>query len=56
MEGTLVLAALAQRFVPVPGQRAEPQPRVTLRLAHGLRVFAQPRAATSPVGRLRSGG
>ncbi|HXN80977.1 MAG TPA: cytochrome P450, partial [Myxococcales bacterium] len=58
MEGTLVLAALAQRFrfVPIPGQRAEPQPRVTLRLAHGLRVFAQPRLATSPLRRVRSGG
>jgi cytochrome P450 len=45
-----------QRSLHPGGQRAEPQPRVTLRLAHGLRVFAQPRAATSPVGRLRNGG
>jgi hypothetical protein len=48
-----VLAALAQRFrfVPVPGQRVEPQPRVTLRLAHGLRVVAQPRSAAAPARR-----
>lgn len=48
MEGTLVLAALAQRFrfVPTADQRTVPQPRVTLRLLHGLRVTAQ----------LRSGG
>ena len=46
MEGTLILAALAQkfRFVPVPGQSIEPLPRVTLRLAHGLRVTAHARA------------
>lgn len=44
MEMRLVLATILQRFTPVvaPGFRPIPRPRVTLRLANGLRVRLEP--------------
>jgi cytochrome P450 len=47
MEATLVLATLAQRWrlVLEPGQRIEPQPKITLRPKNGIRVQAEERAA-----------
>jgi len=50
MELMLVLTTIAQewRFEAVPGHPVEPQPVVTLRLKHGLKVRAIRRARTSP--------
>jgi cytochrome P450 len=47
MEGVLVLAALASRwrFEAVPGHRVVPQPLITLRPRHGVRVVARQRRA-----------
>ncbi len=47
LAGTLLLATLAQRwrFELVPGQRIAPQPRVTLRLKHGLELLPRRRRA-----------
>jgi len=43
MEGTLVLAAIAQkwRLRLVEGHRVEPQPLITLRTKHGLKMISQ---------------
>jgi cytochrome P450 len=40
MQGVLMLAAVARRFrlLPIPGQRVEPEPNVTLRPRGGLRM------------------
>lgn len=48
MEMRLVLATILQRVTPVvtPGFRPTPRPRVTLRLAHGLRVRLEPADST----------
>jgi len=45
MEGTLILATIAQRYSLrlAPGQRVEPDPFITLRLRHGLRIKLEPR-------------
>ena len=45
MEGTLLLAALAQRWKLClePGHRVEQQARITLRPKHGMRMIAEPR-------------
>ena len=45
MEGTLLLAALAQRWKLrlEPGHRVEQQARITLRPKHGMRMIAEPR-------------
>jgi cytochrome P450 len=45
MEGTLILAAIAQRYSLrlEPGQAVEPDPFITFRLRHGLRVALEPR-------------
>lgn len=44
MEGTLILATIAQRYLLrlEPGQRVEPDPFITLRLRHGLRIKLEP--------------
>lgn len=55
MEGTLVLAAIAQRWRLrlVPGQKVEPQPIITLRAKHGMRMFVERRLpADSAAARL----
>lgn len=46
MEGALVLATLLQkwRFRLLPGQKFEPQPLITLRPKHGVRVIAEAQA------------
>ena len=45
MEGTLVLASIAQRFrlSLVPGQTIVPEPKMTLRPKHGLMMRVQQR-------------
>jgi cytochrome P450 len=45
MEGTLILATIAQRYSLrlEPGQRVDPDPFITLRLRHGLRVTLETR-------------
>jgi len=52
LELTILLATLAQafRFRLVPGQRIEPQPRVTLRLRNGLKMIAGRRAPQAATG------
>jgi cytochrome P450 len=47
MEGVLILATLAQRwrFTLTPGQRVEPDPKVTLRPKYGMKMIAHERAA-----------
>ena len=51
MELTLVLATIAQRwtFDLVPGDPVVPQPLVTLRAKHGMRMVARHRTATAPL-------
>lgn len=43
MEAVLMLAAIAQRFdlAIAPGQRVEPQPSITMRPKHGLRMIVR---------------
>ena len=45
MEGVLILATIAQRWRLrlAPGQVVEPQPLITLRPRHGLRMVAEER-------------
>lgn len=45
MEGILLLATIGRRWKmrPVPGQRVEPQPRITLRPKNGVRVILERR-------------
>jgi cytochrome P450 len=45
MEGVLILATLAQRWRLrlVPGHRVEPQPLITLRPRHGMRMVPERR-------------
>ncbi len=45
MEGQLILAMIAGRYrvVPVAGQTVTPEPAITLRPRHGLRVILRPR-------------
>ena len=54
MEGVLVIAALASRwrFRLAPGHRVAPQPLITLRPRHGMRMIAHRRAAVVGSGRL----
>jgi cytochrome P450 len=46
MEGTLVLAAIAQqwRLRLLPGHRVEPQPLITLRTKYGMKMQVEPRS------------
>ena len=46
MEGVLALATIGQkwRLALAPGQKVEPQPLITLRPKHGLRMRVEPRA------------
>jgi cytochrome P450 len=48
MEGVIVMVAIAQKwqFRLEPGQHAEPLPLITLRVKNGLRMIAEPRAAS----------
>jgi len=52
MELILVVSAIAQRwaFSLVPGHLVVPQPVVTLRLKHGLKMVAHERRASAPAG------
>jgi len=50
MEARLLLATIVQRFTPrvVPGWPVQPRPRVTLRMAHGMRVRLDRAEALAP--------
>ena len=50
MEARLLLATIVQRFTPrvVPGWPVQPRPRVTLRMAHGMRVRLYRAEALAP--------
>jgi cytochrome P450 len=45
MEGVLALATIGQKWQLrlAPGQKVEPQPLITLRPKHGLRMRVEPR-------------
>jgi cytochrome P450 len=57
MEGTLVLASIAQRFrlSLVPGQTIVPEPKMTLRPKHGLIMRIQQRDPCKPISKVSVG-
>jgi cytochrome P450 len=57
MEGTLVLASIAQRFrlSLVPGQTIVPEPKMTLRPKHGLMMRIQQRDPCKPISKVSVG-